>query len=166
MNADKRATFERMYEAYRLMVLQLCTGFVKGDPQQADDLCQEVFVNAWKALDTFRGQASLKTWLYRVTVNTCLQHIRKKKHHRETSLQGLEEHLPAAGTPRHEDHQNLYRAIGQLPDLERLIIMMVLDELTYPEIADVIGVSMGNLRVKIHRIKSKLKTILQDERQL
>lgn len=161
---NKEQAFASLYESYQGMVGQVCLGFVKGDTDQAHDLSQEVFINCWKAMDTFRGEAAYKTWIYRVTVNTCLQHIRREKRRPQVPWQAVEgqvANLPErSSAPR---YQALYRAIGQLSELDRLIMMMVLDELDYEEIAQVTGLTPGNLRVRIHRNKKTLKTLLDHE---
>lgn len=166
MKDKKRLFFESLHAQYHVMVQQMCLGFVHGDREVARDLAQEVFINVWNALEQFRGSAAPKTWIYRITVNTCLQHIRKGKGKHNVSLGELE-HLPEAsdGTAT-SGHQNLYRAIGKLNEVDRLIIMMVLDELDYEDIANVVGLTPGNLRVKIHRIKKRLKNLLEHEQQL
>lgn len=138
---------------------------MKGQVDLAQDLTQETFINIWRSLDQFRGTSSYKTWIYRITVNTCLKFMRsdKAKH-----LTDLKEHHELS-TTEHPDktqetpYQELYQAIGQLVELDRLIIMMVLNELAYPEMAEVVGISEGNLRVKIHRIKKELKKILNHD---
>ena len=155
--------FESLHSDYYSMVNQMCMGFMKGNRELANDLTQKSFINTWKALDKFKGASSYKTWIYRITVNTCLKYIRDSKVKDQVSI---EEHLhipdlSTSGTD--QPHQELYQAIGQLGEVDRLIIMMVLDELEYNEIAEVVGISEGNLRVKIHRIKKNLKKILENE---
>lgn len=144
------------------MVLQVCLGFLQGHQPQAQDLMQEVFINTWVALPKFKGEASTKTWIYRITVNTCLSYLRKQNGKRQPKLQPLPEpwaqELADDHTPR--TYNQLYQAIGQLEETERLIIMMVLDEMEYAAISEVMGIKEGNLRVKIHRIKQKLKNLL------
>jgi RNA polymerase sigma factor (sigma-70 family) len=155
MNDEQKIRFESIYQQYHPMVLQMCTGFMKGDRVQASDLAQEVFINTWMALPQFRGESSHKTWIYRITVNTCLQHIRKEKSRAKNELEaGIPTIEQSAST---DGHQDLYRAIGSLNDIDRLIITMVLDDLDYEEIAKVVGIQETNLRVRIHRIKGKLK---------
>lgn len=163
--SNDHESFESLHNDYHPMVYQMCKGFMKGQDDLAQDLTQETFINIWKSLDKFRGSSSYKTWIYRITVNTCLKFIRSDKAKHQTALS---EHLtlPAetqAVTTGESPYQELYQAIGQLSELDRLIIMMVLDELEYPEIAEVMGVSEGNLRVKIHRIKKHLKKILNHD---
>ena len=155
--------FESLHAEYHGMVYQMCMGFVKGDADQAADLAQETFINTWRSLEKFKGASSYKTWIYRITVNTCLKFIRDNKHKDQVSIDP-DTTLPSSEEPANDQsHGELYQAIGQLPEVDRLIIMMVLDELEYEEIATVIGISEGNLRVKIHRIKKNLKKILAHE---
>ena len=79
MKAEQSIRFESIYHEYHAMVRQLCLGYLKGNASQANDLCQEVFINIWNSIDQFNNQSTLKTWIYRITVNTCLQFLRKEK---------------------------------------------------------------------------------------
>ncbi|MEM9984346.1 MAG: sigma-70 family RNA polymerase sigma factor, partial [Bacteroidota bacterium] len=156
MEPFTRPSFEAIYRDHYRMVAQLCLGFARGVPELAQDLTQEVFINVWKGLSTFRGQASLRTWIYRVAVNTCLRQTRQVAA-QTVSLDQVADALSSPPPPEAMPQQPLYRAIGQLPEADRLIIMMVLEEQPYEEIAAVMGLSSGTLRVRIHRIKQKLK---------
>lgn len=165
MTEKNRSLFESLHQQYRPMVLQMCMGFVKGDAEQAKDLTQEVFINTWNALDKFRASSSYKTWIYRIAANTCLKYIRDRKDKNNLPIEDVAHPVTELGDAAHEaEHRRLYRAIGKLLEVDRLIIMMVLDELEYEEIANVVGISAVNLRVKIHRIKKNLKQLLQNER--
>ena len=79
MTNQVKSVFETIYREHRPMVYQMCMGFMKGDSDLANDLSQEIFVNVWNGLSRFKGESSYKTWIYRITVNTCLQQIRKTK---------------------------------------------------------------------------------------
>lgn len=79
MNDKNRSLFESLHMQYNPMVQHMCMGFMKGDKELANDLTQEIFINIWNAIPGFKGASSYKTWIYRITVNTCLQHIRKEK---------------------------------------------------------------------------------------
>ncbi len=156
-------TFEELHHKYQPMVIQLCLGFVKGEMDMAKDLSQDIFINVWNALGRFESKSSYKTWIYRISINTCLLHIRNAKKTISVSL----DKVNLAEENSNETDQNfatLYQAIGKLNEVDRLIIMLVLDELSYDEIAEIMGINPTNLRVKIHRIKKKLKELLQDER--
>ena len=156
--------FESLHQEYRSMVLQMCLGFMKGDLDLAKDLSQQVFINTWQALGRFKNASSYKTWIYRITVNTCLKYIRDKKDNLQVPMD--DEHTVVSDDLNHVStvkNQSLYTAIGRLGEVDRLIIMMILDELEYQEISSIVGISEGNLRVKIHRIKKQLKKILENE---
>ena len=163
MSTDKKL-FETLHSDYSRMVFQLCLGYMKGDLDLAKDLSQEVFINIWSALNSFNYASSYKTWIYRIAVNTCLKYIRDKK---DTSPGLIDEEkvFIAEGTDQVQDqhHQLLYKAIGELKEVDRLIIMLVLDELDYEEISKIIGINEGSLRVRIHRIKKNIKKLLQNE---
>ena len=159
MTNQVKSVFETIYREHRPMVYQMCMGFMKGDSDLANDLSQEIFVNVWNGLSRFKGESSYKTWIYRITVNTCLQQIRKTKNKQNISLhESYDVAEPINNTE--EKHLQLYKAIGQLPEVDRLIILMVLEEAEYDEIAKAIGINETNLRVKIHRIKKRLKELL------
>lgn len=163
---SNKELFETLHTDYYGMVNQMCLGFMKGNDDLAKDLTQETFINTWSSLDKFKGASSHKTWIYRIAVNTCLKYIRDQKFNDQVSIDE-EMQLPDHAASSHEGerpHQTLYNAIGQLGKVDRLIIMMVLDELDYREIAEVVGISEATLRVKIHRIKKNLKKIVENER--
>jgi len=161
MNEDQKQVFGSLYAAYNPMVVQVCLGFFRGDRDLANDLAQEVFINVWNSLSRFRGESSPKTWIYRITVNTCLLHLRREKGRERTTLAA--ESLRQESSPQ-LNIDSLYQAIGQLEEVERLIMMMMLDELDQETIARVMGIQVNNLRVKIFRIKNKLKYLMNHER--
>lgn len=158
MSNEQHILFRSLHNQYYDMVMQVCLGYMKGDRYLAEDLAQEVFVNIWNALPKFRGDATHKTWIYRITVNTCLLFIRNKKH---VAPALPDEHGVNDNYQEKEDAVNsLYSAIGNLPPVERLIIMLFLEDLQYEEISKIIGITEQNLRVKIYRIKKKLKQLI------
>ena len=167
MNKAYSSTFKTLHSEYHRMVLNLCRGFMKGDVDMARDLVQDVFINVWNALPKYRAEASYKTWIYRIAVNTCLLQIRKEKNKLNVPLEeAFHSTETDANTTQLDNEQILYRAIGRLDEVERLIIMMVLEEVEYEEISRIIGITENNLRVKIHRIRTKLKTLIEDERRI
>jgi len=142
----------------------MCLGFVKGDRDVASDLSQEVFIIIWKKLDSFREASTHKTWIYRITVNKCLEFIRKEKKNQTVPMSNFGKELKEVTVEEEATNgTELYRAIGQLKELDRLIIMMVLEGQNHEDISEVIGSNPINTRVKIHRIKKRLKKILENE---
>ncbi|MFD2565456.1 RNA polymerase sigma factor [Aquimarina rubra] len=164
MSKKNQLLFEKIYKQCYPMVLQMCMGYMKGDHDLAKDLSQEVFINIWNAMDSFKGISTHKTWVYRITVNTCLQHIRKEKNKKKVALEKVEHALrEESNEVASEQNQSLYRAIGALEEVDRLLIMMVLDGQDYDSISEVMGIKPTNVRVKIYRIKKRLKKILDHE---
>ena len=166
MKNNKNKPFETIYHQHHPMVLQMCLGFAKGDKDTANDLSQEIFISVWSNLDKFRGTSSYKTWIYRITVNTCLQYVKKDKKEKTVPILELENQAPVIEieTTKNNNVSELYKAIGQLKKVDRLIIMMVLENQDYNSIAEVIGIKSINVRVKIHRIKKRLETILKNNK--
>lgn len=153
---SKEAKFKEIFQANSKKIYHLCYSYT-GDDETANDLMQETFMKVWQNLDKFRNQALISTWIYRIAVNTCLSYLRLEKRQAkdeltETIIETKEEEI----SDKNEQVAALYKCIARLEENERIIITMVLDELPYPEIAEISGISEGNLRVKIHRIKQKL----------
>ncbi|CAM1372900.1 RNA polymerase sigma factor [Tenacibaculum xiamenense] len=164
MTTNNKEVFERIYQQNQGMVLQMCLGFVKGDEDSANDLSQEVFISVWNNLHKFKGLSSYKTWIYRITVNTCLQFVKKENKKGEIRTQEFKEVVEE--TQDEASHKNpisdLYKAIGQLKKVDRLLIMMVLENEDNDTIAEIMGISAINVRVKIHRVKKRLEKILKN----
>jgi RNA polymerase sigma-70 factor (ECF subfamily) len=135
------------------------------DPDARNDLFQEVVLQLWKSFPTFRGEAKITTWMYRIALNTAISGYRKQKRHiRTEDLQEFHMNISErADDNKEEDFQRLQQAIRQLSDIERAMIMMALDEVPYEEIAETIGITQNNVRVRMNRIREKLKKIMTQE---
>ncbi|MGV8879721.1 MAG: RNA polymerase sigma factor [Sphingobacteriaceae bacterium] len=152
----KEADFKVIFEVNAKKIYHLCLGFT-GDEDAADDLLQETFLKVWQNLEKFRNQSQISTWIYRIAVNTCLTYLRTEKRMVTKELTPfIAENKREEYSEKNEQVALLYKCIAKLDESERIIITMVLDELPYPEIAEISGITEGNLRVKIHRIKQKL----------
>lgn len=123
-----------------------------------DDLRQEIHVNIWLGLKQFRGDCKLSTWVYRVAVNSALMAIRSSKSNIETvSVDfGLLDISSEIDDAQKENLQALHSLINRLEDIEKAVILLWLDEYSYDEIADTLGLKRNTVAVKIHRIKEKL----------
>jgi RNA polymerase sigma-70 factor (ECF subfamily) len=146
--------FETIYKAYWQKVFRLCMGYVN-DVDTAKDLAQETFIKVWTQLPTFRNEASIGTWIFRIASNTCLRQIQKENKMPKSELP-LEIKDEISATNTEEDIQLLYQYISELQEVERIIISLELEDMNQKEIAEIVGLSEGNVRVKIHRIKEKL----------
>ena len=146
--------FETIYKTYWQKVFRICMGYVN-DIDAAKDLAQETFIKVWKQLPKFRNESSIGTWIYRIASNTCLRQIQKENKMPKSELP-LEIKEEILDTNIEKDTQFLYQCISELQEVERIIISLELEDMNQKEIAQIVGLSEGNVRVKIHRIKEKL----------
>ncbi|MGR3855980.1 RNA polymerase sigma factor [Chryseobacterium indologenes] len=145
--------FEEIYELYWQRIFRLCMGYVN-DAELAQDLAQETFIIVWQQLPKFRNESSIGTWIFRIASNNCLRKIEKEKKFSKTDLPiNLEEKKQESIEPQ---IQMLYQFISELPETDRIIISLELEEMKQTEIAHIVGLSESNIRVKIYRIKEKL----------
>ena len=138
--------------------------------EDCQDLAQEILLQVWCSLPQFQGRASAATWFYRVALNTALGWHRKE-HRRRARQQPIlaVEDLPVAALDssqkmvQREAVQRLYAAIHQLPKSDAALVLLYLDDLSYRQMAEVLGVSEGNVGVKLNRVKKALGELLKEE---
>ncbi|MEM9052367.1 MAG: sigma-70 family RNA polymerase sigma factor [Bacteroidota bacterium] len=151
--------FDQIYKAYWQRVFRLCMGYVN-DKDLAQDLAQETFVIVLRKLPEFRNEAKVSTWIFRIASNICLRQIEKTKRHPKGAL-------PSALTePAEVDVEGkiqfLYKCISELPEMDRIVISLELENVKQEDIASIVGLSNSNVRVRIHRIKQKLRIKFED----
>lgn len=147
--------FETIYKTYWQKVYRICMGYVN-DTDTAKDLAQETFVKVLQQLHNFRNEAAIGTWIFRIASNTCLRQLQRDKKI-VTSELPMELKEEAIETTIEKEVQILYRCISELKEVDRIIISLELEDMDQKEIAKIIGISGGNIRVRIHRIKEKLR---------
>jgi RNA polymerase sigma-70 factor, ECF subfamily len=145
--------FEDIYKEYWQKVYRICMGYVN-DHDWAKDIAQETFISVCQQLSNFRNDSSIGTWIYRIAVNHCLRQIAKNNKIVKTSLpmEIVEDQQPDV----EGKIAFLYKSISELPETERIIISLELENVKQAEIALIVGLSEANVRVKIHRIKEKI----------
>lgn len=154
---DLQSKFDNIYEENYHKVFRICQGYTNGNESLSKDLVQETFIKVWQNLETFRNESSLSTWIYRITVNTCLLEIRKKKQISINSHLNYLEHSNDDNPEEKELQLNqLYKCINKLQNENKSIILLELEGLPQKEIAEIMGLSHETIRVRIHRIKSEL----------
>ncbi len=145
--------FNELYEIYWDKIFRLCMGYVN-DSDQAKDLAQETFITVWEKLSTFRNEANIGTWIFRIATNTCLSQI---KYNKKIYTEELSDNLVEIKEETlDEEIKMLYHFISEFPELDRIIISLELEGIKQSEISKIVGLSDSNVRVKIHRIKEKL----------
>ena len=155
--------FDEIYKTYWQKVFRMCMGYVN-DFEWAQDIAQETFIIVWKQLPNFRNESNIGTWIFRIASNNCLRQIEKEKRMVKAELPiNLKEENQESIEPQ---LLLLYKFISELAETDRLIISLELEEIKQTEIANIIGISEANVRVKIHRIKEKLmKKFKENEQQ-
>jgi RNA polymerase sigma-70 factor (ECF subfamily) len=142
-------------------ILQKICFVYSGNSLEKEDLCQEIILQLWKSYPLFKNQSAFSTWMYRVALNTALSLTRK------SPLFSSREEIPDRSydieysMTESENLKILYKAISQLNNVEKAIILLWLEDNTYEEIAEVIGMSVKNISVRILRIKAKLKELIR-----
>lgn len=158
--ADKEQAFERLMAANRAVIVKVCYMYAT-DPEHFKDLFQETQINIWQAMDRFRGESAPSTWIYRITINTCISCFRHTRKHLQTMTLDSQDMLALADRAT-DDHEHarclreMYELINRLPALDKAIILMWIDEKSYNEIAEVTGLSRNNVATRLNRCKQKL----------
>lgn len=136
------------------------------DKEDRQDLFQEITLQCWRGFASFRGEARISTWIYRVALNTAITYFRKSK--RQVPTRALYEGFPevqdtGADTLENERLQMLYQAMNQLSDVEKSMMFLYLEARSYEEMASILGITQNNVRVKMNRARNKLKAIINPQ---
>lgn len=122
-----------------------------------DDLFQEIIIQVWRSIPTFRREASVTTWLYRIALNTAIKWSKKeKKHAGAETLENIQHLLRENKTQIDERLTWLYREISRLDEIDRSVTLLLLEGFSYKEMSAILGISESNVGVKINRIKKQL----------
>jgi len=164
-NISEKEFLEQL-EKHQNIVHKVCHMFAPGEADRRD-LFQEITIKLWLGFQSFKGDAALTTWMYRVALNTAITLKRKDK--KKQDIQPLHPNLKE---PEEDDEaitkqdiEMLYQAINKLEPVDKAIILLYLEEKKYDEIAEIMGLTRSNVGVKITRIKKKLETILEPMNQ-
>ncbi|MGF1656764.1 MAG: RNA polymerase sigma factor [Verrucomicrobiales bacterium] len=159
------AAFEELVVRYKEKVLKMAFRFTRSESDM-EDVAQDIFLQAWKKLSQFRAKAPFEHWLMRLSANQCRSHYRKMR--RQLPTIPLE-HEVVAAPPDEEKSFRLHefqRALAHLNDKERLVITLFeLDGLSAKEVAEALGWSVGNVKVRAHRARKKLSAYLTNDSQ-
>ncbi|MBR6091706.1 MAG: sigma-70 family RNA polymerase sigma factor [Bacteroidales bacterium] len=158
---EKELEFNRIVKANKAAIFTVCYLFSK-DQDEVNDLFQETLINLWRGFDGFQGKCDVKTWIWRVSLNTCLTFERKKKRRVDTLPLTMDINLFTDTDDDTRQVQMLYRRINKLGVLDRAIILLWLENMSYEEIGEIIGISTKNVSVKLVRIKEQLKKMSND----
>ena len=163
---SREAVFQRWLNQHTGLVFKVARAFAPGEADR-DDLVQEILLQLWRSLPRFEGKASESTWIYRVALNTALAWHRgeNKRRAAQTPLLAIEE-VPEpndlAAREREELLVRLYTAIRRLAKLDAALVLLYLDDLSYREMAEVLGISETNVGVKLNRARKALGELLKE----
>lgn len=165
---NKEETFNALASDNGDRIMRICR-YYSSCTEDQKDMYQEILVNIWKSLDSFRGDSALSTWVYRVAVNTALTFTGKAFRNMKLMINGNLQNLNSILDEEEFDQklvqekqlEQLQAELNQLSVIDKALISLMLEGLTMKEIADVIGITEPNVKVKIHRVKAQLKDKLK-----
>jgi len=163
---DLEETFQNLVEEHKKILYKVCNSYCR-DRDSRDDLSQEIMIQLWRSFGNFDGRCRVSTWMYRIALNVAISFYRKEST-RTRHVISDEQHLletadETEGQP--EVIRLLYQFIEGLDPLNKALILLYLDENTYREIADVLGITETNVATKISRLKNKMKQELGGPKQ-
>jgi len=154
------AEFAQIVKENRSTIYTVCYMFSK-DPDEVGDLFQETLINLWRGFASFKGKSEVSTWIWRVSLNTCISSERKKKLRRTEPL-SMELNVFDSRNEDNRQIQMLHSRIHRLQPFDRAIVLLWLENLSYEEIASIVGISVKNVSVRLFRIKEELKKMSND----
>lgn len=152
---ENEKQFADIVKQHKSSIYSVCYMFAK-NADEADDLFQEVLINLWKGMDLFRHESKVSTWIWRVSLNTCISANRKQKRKKEVRL-SMDTNLFESPDEDSRQIRMLHGRIRRLQPFGRAIVMLWLEGLCYDEIGAVVGISVKNVSVRLVRIKEMLK---------
>ncbi|AZA80506.1 RNA polymerase subunit sigma-70 [Chryseobacterium lactis] len=159
MSTEQEKTFVDFFKPNQRLIHKICKIYTN-NPEDHQDLFQEITIQLWKSFSGFKGEAKFSTWMYRVALNTAIALFRKpQKKNMQTSEIDVSSLKMEYEDYEDDEHKlkKMYKAIYELSDVEKALIMLYLEDKPYKEIGDILGITEGNARVKMNRAKNNLK---------
>jgi RNA polymerase sigma-70 factor (ECF subfamily) len=155
---EQRQIFENWLDKYRSLVFKIVRAYAF-TAMDRDDLFQEITIQVWHSIATFRNESSPTTWIYRISLNTAIKWVRKERKHPQPETLDHFHHLLEEAEPNVDGRLAwLYEEIKKLDEIDRSITLLLLDNFSYKEMSDILGITESNVGVKINRIKKQLIT--------
>ena len=152
--------FSKMVKTHKSTIYMVCYMF-SNDEDEVADLFQETLIRIWRGLPSFNGESDIKTWIYRIALNTCISIDNKKKRRAETEL-SMDINLFTDNDRETEQINILHKRISRLLPLDRAIVLLWLEDISYEEIGAIVGISSKNVSVRLVRIREQLKAMSND----
>jgi RNA polymerase sigma-70 factor (ECF subfamily) len=163
-NQGLQDVFISLVNTNRSILYKICRMYGVTEPDR-QDLFQEIVIQLWRSYPSFRGEARFSTWLYRIALNTAISDLRKQRRF-GTPVDPEALSIPLQdiqyASDKEEQLQQLYAAIGRLTEVEKALTMLYLEDKSYQEMEEILGISQNNLRVKMNRVKEKLRKMTKE----
>lgn len=164
LDSERERIFGEWLQDHKATLFKVVRAYAS-EHADRQDLFQEISINVWLSVDTYRGDSSVRTWVYRIALNAAISWTRKHDRHQRAKqpLENAADILAASTAEADPRVEWLYRQVAQLKDVDRSVALLMLDGFAYKEIAAIAGISEGNVAVKINRIKAALTAQLAKE---
>ncbi len=156
MPISDEQSFARLVRENKDTIYTVCYMFSK-DQDEVEDLFQECLIRLWSGYPTFEGRSNVRTWIYRLCLNTCISQDRKQKKQPEKARIDLGANLFEGDDPESRQIRMLNRRISRLGVFDRAIVLLWLENMSYEEIGEIVGITAKNVSVRLFRIKEQLK---------
>ena len=150
--------FNELVKEHKKTIFTVCYFYSK-DADEVNDLFQEILINLWRGYEDFRGDSNIRTWIYRVSLNTCTDQMRKKKRRISTIPLSIDVDLYNDDSSNNRQIQQLHERISKLNVFDKAIILLWLENMSYSEIAEIMGITVANVTTRLFRIKEQLKSM-------
>ncbi|MBU2885891.1 sigma-70 family RNA polymerase sigma factor [Gilvimarinus agarilyticus] len=154
-----KSDFQPFLEEHHRIIAKVCRIYTD-TAEDFNDYYQECVIQLWRSFDSFRGASKLSTWVYRVCLNVCLSQLRNKKKIVSVAREQLPDIAEEKDVVEEEQLNMLYKAIKLLKESDRAVILLYLEEKSYKEMAEILGITVTNVGAKVNRVKNQLKKII------
>lgn len=152
-------TFLKDIMAHQALIHKVCRLY-RDTIEDREDLFQEIVYQLWKSYPKFQNRSKVSSWMYRISLNTAMASYRKPAI-ATSGMEGVPEHLASQDTASENERETLlFNVLKKLDDGERAIVALYLEDISYAEIAEILGISENNVGVRLNRIKKKIKMLL------
>ena len=167
MDSKAQDQFTELLEANRRMIFKVANTYCR-NPADRDDLVQEIVTQVWRAFPRYDGVRKFSTWMYRIALNVAISSVRSSSFRGKHTVPLDETHRETAGQPVRESENEeqirlLYKFIDKLDELNRALVLLYLDDCSYRDIAEILGITETNVATKINRLKQRLRSDFLDE---